>query len=56
MFSAYSKYHLKFQNQRELLHFGTAGFYAIMVTVQQEAVFAGGGQKWGSSSHWKKGL
>lgn len=39
MFSAYSKYHLKFQNHSELLHLGTAGFYAITVMVQQEAKF-----------------
>lgn len=37
MYSAYSKHHLKFQNHNELLHLGTAGFYAIMVMVQQEA-------------------
>lgn len=37
MYSAYSKYHLKFQNHSELFHLGTAGFYAIMIMVQQEA-------------------
>lgn len=39
MFSAYSEYHLKCQNHSALLHLGTAGFYAMVVTVQQEAEF-----------------
>lgn len=39
MFSAYSKYHLKFHIHSELLHLSTAGFYAIMVMVQQEVEF-----------------
>lgn len=39
MFSAYSKYHWKFQNHSKLLCLGTAGFYAIVLMVQQETEF-----------------
>lgn len=39
MFSAYSKYHCKLQNHSKLLCLGTAGFYAIVLMVQQETEF-----------------
>lgn len=39
MFSAYSKYHWKVQNHSQLLCSGTAGFYAIVLMVQQETEF-----------------
>lgn len=39
VFSAYSKYHWKFQNHSQLLCSGTAGFYAIVLMVQQETEF-----------------
>lgn len=57
MFSAYSKYHWKFQNHSKFALLGHSRLLCHCANgTAGDRVFAGPGQRRGSSSHWNKGL